>query len=54
VVGYGLQDVKPTPIAERVRMQAKVSLVNLRSALTDGYNIHFTATPGTGGGSCFW
>jgi hypothetical protein len=53
VVGYGLQEVKPTVMAERSRLQATVQLVNLRSALTDGYNIQHTNAPGTGGGTCF-
>jgi hypothetical protein len=53
VVGYGLQEVKPVELAERTCLQATVQLVNLRSALTDGYNIHHTNAPGTGGGTCF-
>lgn len=53
VVGYGLQEVKPTVMADRLRMMATVQLVNLRSALTDGFNIHHTNAPGTGGGTCF-
>ena len=53
VVGYGLQEVKPTLMAERTRLQATVRLINLASALTDGYNIHHTGAPGTGGGTCF-
>ncbi|MGH9136478.1 MAG: trypsin-like serine protease [Acidimicrobiales bacterium] len=53
VVGYGLQEVKPTEMAERSRLKANVKLVNLRSALTDGFNIHHTNAPGTGGGTCF-
>ena len=53
VVGYGLQDVRPTQMAERSRLRATTRLVNLNSALTDGYNIHQTAAPGTGGGTCF-
>jgi hypothetical protein len=53
VVGYGLQEVKPTEMAERSRLNATVQLVNLRSALTDGFNIHHTNAPGTGGGTCF-
>ncbi len=53
VVGYGLQGVKPRLSAERVRMRGTVRLVNLRSALTDGYNIQTTNAPGTGGGTCF-
>jgi hypothetical protein len=53
VVGYGLQEVKPTEMAERSRLLATVQLVNLGSALTDGYNIHHTNAKGTGGGTCF-
>ncbi len=53
VVGYGLQEIKPTVLAEKTRLQATVQVVNLRSALTDGYNIHHTNAPGTGGGTCF-
>ena len=40
VVGYGLQEVRPREMAERNRLRASVKLVNLRSALTDGFNIH--------------
>lgn len=53
VVGYGLQEVKPKLMQDRVRLTATVQLVNLRSALTDGYNIQGTAAKGTGGGTCF-
>jgi V8-like Glu-specific endopeptidase len=53
VVGYGLQEVKPQEMAIRNRLKASVRLVNLRSALTDGFNIHHTQAPGTGGGTCF-
>jgi hypothetical protein len=56
VVGYGLQMVKPHLLAERTRYVATVSLVDLRSALNDGYNIQFTSAPGEGvgpGGVCF-
>jgi secreted trypsin-like serine protease len=53
VVGYGLQEVKPQEMAERSRLRANVRLINLRSALTDGFNIHHTGAPGTGGGTCF-
>lgn len=56
VVGYGLQSVKPKESALRIRMKAYVQLVNLRSALTDGYNLHTTNNPGNGtgpGGTCF-
>lgn len=53
VVGYGLQQIRPEELAETQRLQATVRLVNLRSALTDGHNIHHTNAPGTGGGTCF-
>jgi hypothetical protein len=53
VVGYGLQEIRPQVLSERTRLQASVRLVNLRSALTDGYNIHHTNAQGTGGGTCF-
>jgi secreted trypsin-like serine protease len=56
VVGYGLQAVKPVEIRERVRLKATVKLVNLGSALTDGYNLHTSNNPGQGtgpGGTCF-
>jgi Trypsin len=56
VVGYGLQSVRPVESALRDRLKAWVQLVNLRSALTDGYNLHTTNAPGGGtggGGTCF-
>jgi hypothetical protein len=56
VVGYGLQLVKPVFRGERTRYVGTVSLVNLRSALTDGYNLHYSNSPGKGvgpGGTCF-
>ncbi|HXF70269.1 MAG TPA: trypsin-like serine protease [Thermoflexus sp.] len=56
VVGYGLQLVKPVLMGERERYVGTVSLVNLRSALTDGYNLHYSNSPGKGvgpGGTCF-
>ncbi|HEV2107209.1 MAG TPA: trypsin-like serine protease [Thermomicrobiales bacterium] len=53
VVGYGLQAVKPDLLADRVRLQAEVQLINLTNALSDGYNIHHTNAKGTGGGTCF-
>lgn len=60
VVGYGLQEIKPTFMAERSRLKATSTLVNLRSALTDGYNLHTSNNPGKGngrgetsGGTCF-
>jgi hypothetical protein len=56
VVGYGLQSVKPVYSSFRQRMWANVQLVNLSSALTDGYNLQTTNSPGKGhgsGGTCF-
>jgi hypothetical protein len=57
VVGYGLQSVKPTLQADRIRMIGNVHLINLRSALTDGYNVQVSNNPGQGnggpGGTCF-
>jgi hypothetical protein len=56
VVGYGLQMVKPHLLAERTRYVATVTLVDLKSAINDGYNIQFTSAPGEGvgpGGVCF-
>jgi hypothetical protein len=57
VVGYGLQSVKPVESADKTRMIGTVSLVNLRSALTDGWNLHYSNNPGQGhggsGGTCF-
>lgn len=60
VVGYGLQEIRPNPFSIRDRYKATSRLVNLRSALTDGYNIHTSSNPGQGskngensGGTCF-
>ncbi len=55
-VGYGYQMVKPFFQWEPVRYTSTSKLVNLRSHLTDGYNIHTSNNPGKGqgtGGSCF-
>lgn len=56
VVGYGLQSVRPRLSSLRVRMIGSVRLTNLRSALTDGWNLQHTNSPGGGhgaGGTCF-
>lgn len=61
VVGYGLQEVVPNFSALRERFRASQQLVNLRSALTDGFNLQATNAPGKGtgdgttppGGTCF-
>jgi hypothetical protein len=39
VSGYGLQDVKPVVVGVRERLMATSQLVNLASALTDGFNL---------------
>ena len=57
VVGYGLQEMKPVQVGLRTRVVGAVSLVSLRSALTDGWNIRTSNNPGQGqggsGGTCF-
>lgn len=57
VVGYGLQSVKPVVSAVKQRMVGTVSFVNLRSALTGGWNLQYSNNPGQGhggsGGTCF-
>ena len=57
-VGYGLQGFIPGaggladgPCCTRYVSYGKI--VNLRSALTDGFNVRITNAPGTGGGTCF-
>ena len=53
-VGYGTQSVRPRPLAEVVRYQGVSSLINLRNALTAGFNLQTTANPGKGrSGICF-
>jgi len=55
VVGYGLQSVIPEQSALRIRMKGTSGLINLESALTDGYNLQTTNNPGQGqgpGGTC--
>lgn len=58
-VGYGLNEIKPQSISLRTRYKAVSHLVNLRSALTDGYNLHTSNNPGNwikgaeSGGTCF-
>lgn len=52
--GYGLTLSNPVKtISFRSRLMATERLVNLRSNLTDGFNIQLTASPGNGrGGTC--
>jgi hypothetical protein len=54
-VGYGWQMVKPFFEWQPIRYTSTSKIVNLRSHLTDGYNIHTSNNPGKGqgtGGSC--
>jgi hypothetical protein len=53
-VGYGTQSVRPRPVSEVLRYQGVSSLINLRNALTAGFNLQTTANPGRGrSGICF-
>lgn len=52
-VGYGVQDVEPETIAERIRLVADVRLVSLANALADDAQIATTGAKGTGGATCF-
>ena len=57
VAGFGLQSVKPVQSGIKQRRIGTVSLVNLRSALAGGWNVHLSNNPGQGhggsGGTCF-
>jgi hypothetical protein len=55
IVGYGLQSIVPDLMADLVRYQGNPMLVNLRSALAGGFNIHLSGNPGnrSPGGACF-
>lgn len=54
VSGYGLTYTNPAKtISFRERLMASSRLVNLRSALTGGFNLQTTNNPGIGGGTCF-
>lgn len=52
--GYGLSYSSPVKtVSFRSRLMATEQLINLRSNLTDGFNIQTTANPGKGkGGTC--
>lgn len=53
-VGYGVQSIRPRLMQDLVRYQGVSSLVNLRNAWTDGFNLMTTANPGRGrSGICF-
>jgi hypothetical protein len=54
VSGYGLSYTNPhVTVSFRERLMVGSRLVNLRRALTDGFNIQTTNNPGIGGGTCF-
>jgi hypothetical protein len=54
VSGYGVSYTNPAISRSfRERLMAASKLVNLRSALTDGFNLQTTNNPGIGGGTCF-
>ena len=54
VSGYGLSDIRPATVSFRERLMATVQLVNLRNALTAGFNLQTSGSPGGGkGGTCF-
>ncbi len=55
VSGYGLSRSNPQFVESyRSRLMAETKLVNVNSALTDGFNLQTTASPGQGrGGTCF-
>jgi len=52
--GYGLSYTNPhVTLSFRERLMVESQLVNLRSALTGGFNLQTTNNPGIGGGTCF-
>jgi hypothetical protein len=54
VVGYGVQDALPPDfVAMRARFAGEAMMVNTKSALTAGYNVQISASPGRGGAVCF-
>lgn len=54
VVGYGVQQVKPVSVVERIRTVGTVHLQSLRSHLTDGFNLQTSSNGGNwSGGTCF-
>lgn len=57
VAGFGLQSIRPVFSDVTQRMIGTASLVNLRSALSGGWNVQFSNNPGLGhggsGGTCF-
>jgi hypothetical protein len=55
VVGYGVQEVKPTPTDLLSRYKGTVMIVNLGSKTAGGFNIHMSSDGGIphSGGFCF-
>ena len=54
IVGYGLQNTLTQLQADRARYKGHPMLVELESALSDGWNIHFSSNSGkNSGGACF-
>jgi hypothetical protein len=57
ISGYGVTRTNPSGLRElsfRERLMAKSTLINLRNALTSGYNVQVSGNPGGGrGGLCF-
>jgi hypothetical protein len=55
VVGYGVQEVRPTPQEDLERYMGTVSLIDLKSVISDGYQLQYTSNPGlrSPGGTCF-
>ncbi|MFL5737799.1 MAG: trypsin-like serine protease [Actinomycetota bacterium] len=55
VSGYGVSRTNPAQtLSFRERLMAKVRLVNLHNALTSGFNVQLSNSPGGGmGGTCF-
>lgn len=54
--GYGIQEIKPDFISLDERWKSTSMIVNLKSALTDGFNVHTSNNPSPAngqGGTCF-
>ena len=54
--GYGVQEVHPKPLSVDERWKSTATVVNIGSALTDGWNLHTSNNPsatGGSGGTCF-
>jgi hypothetical protein len=54
--GYGIQEIRPDFISLDERWKSTSMVVNLKSALTDGWNVHTSNNPSDAngqGGTCF-